>query len=97
MERASVLGKTHHCERYHRLLLLKLDKQIGGTIYWPILRMHSTWRWGVPYWRGWVQFKCLVGCRLPPLDGYLAVCLFLTIDVDDATLVQLGKVCTQHT
>ena len=24
---------------------------------------------------------CLIGCRLPPLDGYMAVCLVLTIEV----------------
>ena len=26
-----------YCDFWHRLLLLKLDKQIGGTIYWPTL------------------------------------------------------------
>ena len=39
---------------------------------------HSTWRGGVKYWRGWVQYICFVRCRLPPLDGYVAVCLVLT-------------------
>ena len=29
---------------------------------------------------GGVQYICLVGCRLPPLDGYVVVCLVLTID-----------------
>ena len=29
---------------------------------------------------GRVQYICLVGCRLPPLDDYVAVCLVLTID-----------------
>ena len=24
---------------------------------------------------------CLIGCRLPPLDGYVGVCLVLTIEV----------------
>ena len=28
-----------------------------------------------------MQCICLVGCRLPPLDGYVVVCLVLTIDV----------------
>ena len=28
-----------------------------------------------------MQYTCLVGCRLPSLDGYVAVCLVLTIDV----------------
>ena len=39
----------------------------------------------MPYWRDGVQYICLVGCRLPPLDGYVAVCLVLTIDVYDIT------------
>ena len=30
---------------------------------------------------GWVLYICLIGCRLPPLDGYLAVFLVLTIEV----------------
>ena len=30
---------------------------------------------------GGVQYICLVRFRLPPLDGYVAVCLVLTIDV----------------
>ena len=30
---------------------------------------------------GGVQFICLVGCRLPPLDGYVTVCVVSTIDV----------------
>ena len=28
-----------------------------------------------------MQYICLVGCRLPPLDGYVSVGLVLTIDV----------------
>ena len=28
-----------------------------------------------------MQYTCLLGCRLPPLDGYMAVCLILIIDV----------------
>ena len=33
----TVLTNQSVCSYGHRLLLLKLDKQIGGTIYWPIL------------------------------------------------------------
>ena len=32
---------------------------------------------------GKVKYICLIGCRLPPLDGYMAVCLVLTIEVYD--------------
>ena len=28
-----------------------------------------------------MQYICFIGCRLPPLSGYVAVCLVLTIDV----------------
>ena len=30
---------------------------------------------------GYNTYLCLVWCRLPPLDGDMAVCLVLTIDV----------------
>ena len=30
-----------------------------------------------------MQYICFVGCKIQPLDGYLAVCLVLTIDVYD--------------
>ena len=30
-----------------------------------------------------MQYICLIGCKLPPLDGYVAVCLVLTIEVYD--------------
>ena len=64
----------------HRLLLLKLDKQIDGTIYWPFLAMNKAQ--GVEYHiGGYVQYICLVGCKIQPLDGYVAVCLVLTIDI----------------
>ena len=56
----------------------------SGTIYWPILTANEAWCLeGVGYHIGGgvVQYKCFVGCRLPPLDGYVAVCLVLTIDV----------------
>ena len=42
---------------YHRLLLLKLDKQIGGTIYRHILAANEACHMdgvdGVSSWRGW--------------------------------------------
>ena len=31
---------------------------------------------------GVVQYICLVGCRIQPLDGYVPVCLVVTIDVN---------------
>ena len=34
---------------------------------------------GVPCWRGVVQYICLV--EIQPVDGYVAVCLFFTIDL----------------
>ena len=34
----------------------------------------------MPYWRGWVLYIYLIGCRLPPLDGYVSVCLVLTTE-----------------
>ena len=51
----------------------KLDKQISGTIYRPYLAANEA--------EGLEEVKCLIGCRLPPLDGYTSVCLVLTIDV----------------
>ena len=41
---------------------------------------------GYPIGGGRVQYICLIGCRLPPLDGYVAGCLVLTIDVYDTNL-----------
>ena len=63
--------------------MLKLDKQIGDTIYWPILAANEAYHLeGVgAILEGWVQYICLVGCRLPPLDGYVAACLVLTIEI----------------
>ena len=37
----------------------------------------------MPCWRGELQYICLIGYRRPPIDGYVAVCLVLTIDVYD--------------
>ena len=35
------LGEGSLYDFSHRHLLLKLDKQIGGTIYWPFLAMNK--------------------------------------------------------
>ena len=56
--------------------MLKLAKQIGGTIYRLFLAMNEA-----KAWRGGVQYISLVGCKLPPPDGYMVVCLVLTIEV----------------
>ena len=56
--------------------MLKLDKQIGGNFDRFFLAMNEA-----RARRGWVQYKSLVGCKLPPLDGYVAVCLVLITDV----------------
>ena len=64
--------------------MLKLDKQISGTIYRHILAANKAQHLkgaGCDVGGGGVQYTCLVGCRLPPLDGYAAACLVLTIDV----------------
>ena len=69
--------------------MLKLDKQIGGTISWPILAVNEACHMeGVGCDVGGVRYSkhaltSLVGCRLPPVDGYVAVCLVLTIEVYD--------------
>ena len=48
-----------------------------------------------PGWSG-IQYTCLVGCRLPPLDGYVAVCLVLTIDVYDCRRCSLVRMKKAH-
>ena len=63
-------AKTRQANRWHHLPAYSCSKQgiaPGGG--------------GVPRWRGWGQHTYLVGCRLPPLDGYMAVYLYLTIAV----------------
>ena len=68
----------------HRLLLLKLDKQMGGTIYCFFTSNEAQGLEGVEYHiggGGGVQYICLVGCKIQPVDGYVPVCLVLTIDV----------------
>ena len=64
----------------HRLLLLKLDKQISSTIYQSNLAANKGKHLeGVGAILEGVG--CLIGCRLPPLDAYVSMCLVLTIDV----------------
>ena len=42
---------------------------------------HRAWReWSIIL-EGGVQYICLVGCKIKPVDGYVPVCLVLTIDV----------------
>ena len=57
----------------HVRLLLKVDKQIGVTIYWPFLAFNKAQHFER-------VGKRLIGCKLPLVDGYLAVCLVLTLD-----------------
>ena len=60
--------------------MLKLDNQISGR---SILAVNKAWCLeGVQ-----VQNICIVGCRLPPLDGYVVVCLVLTIELSEAVVV----------
>ena len=61
--------------------MLKLDKQIGGTI--------SCNEQGIGF-RGCVlQYICLVGCKIQPVDGYVTVCLVLTIDIISHKMVDV--------
>ena len=67
--------------------MLKLDKQISGTIYRHILAANKAQHLkgaGCDVGGGGVQYTCLVGCRLPPLGGYVGMCLVLTIEVYDS-------------
>ena len=57
----------------HILLLLKLDKHH--------LPAYSCSKRGIGPGGDGVQYTWLVRRRLPPLDGYVAVCLIFTIDV----------------
>ena len=73
----------------NRLQLLKLDKEVSCTIYWPFLATNeSKGLEGVEYHIAWggVQYICLIGCKIQSVDGYVAVCLGLTIDVFAVTL-----------
>ena len=49
--------------------------------WWHHLPANSCSKWGKAPGGGVVQYTCLVGCRLPPLDCCVSVCLVLTIDV----------------
>ena len=87
MELITYLGVKSYTGRI--LLLLKLDNQIGGNIYWQFLAMNEAWVLeGVEYHIAWggVQYICLIGCKIQSVDGYVAVCLGLTIDVFAVTL-----------
>ena len=52
----------------HRLLLLKLDKQISGTIYWPILaakeaqHLEGAGAVHMPHWMQTSTTRWLCGC-----------------------------------
>ena len=64
--------------------MLKLGKQIGRTIYWlNFASNEAKGVEGVEYHIGGgvVQNICLVGYKIQPVDGYMGVCLVLTIDV----------------
>ena len=56
-------------------LLLKLYKQIGGTIYWQFLAANEA--------KGLegVYYICLIGCKIPPVGGYVTVCQVFTLEV----------------
>ena len=41
LNRSAKRTEKWYVEYHHRLLLLKLDKQNGGTIYWPILTVNE--------------------------------------------------------
>ena len=65
----------------HTLLLLKLDKKSVAPSNGQFSQQtrHRVCRgWGTIQ-RGGVQYICLVRCRLPPQDGYVSVCLVLTL------------------
>ena len=47
---------------------------------WHHLPAYSCTERGIAPGGGGVQYTCLVGCRLPPLDVNIAVCLVLTIE-----------------
>ena len=69
-----------------------LGKQISGTIYWPFLATNKAQDLEVAEYHireGVVQCICLVGCKIQPVDGYVAVCLVLTIDFYDRTKINL--------
>ena len=74
----------------YRRLLLKLEKQIGVTIYRPILAANKAL--GL---EGVHMYICLVGCRLPPLDGHVSVCLVLAMEVYDTWKLYL-KIAHQN-
>ena len=65
-----LLLKLIQTDQWHHLLAISCNEQgigFGGA--------------GVPYWRGGVQYICLVGYKIQPVDGYVSVYLVLTIYV----------------
>lgn len=83
MELITYLGVKSYTGRI--LLLLKLDNQIGGNIYWQFLAMNEAWVLeGVEYHivGDVVQHIWLIGLKIQPLVGYMVVCLVVSrIDV----------------
>ena len=78
---SAILDQSHLTKSLHAVvhgrLLLKLDKQIGGISFWPFIAATQ----GIGLGGGRVQYMCIVGCKIPPVDGFVAFCLVLTIEV----------------
>ena len=53
--------KTRQANRWHHLMAYSCSER--GIV---------SRRCVVSYWRGLVLYICLIGCRLPPLDGYVS-------------------------
>ena len=54
------------------------------VLYWPFIAANKAYGLeGVEYhiWGVLVQYICLFGCKIQPVDVYVSVCLVLTIDV----------------
>ena len=66
------------------------------TNLWHHLLAISCSDQGIGLKGGGVQYTCLVGCRLPPLDGYVSVCLVLTIEVYGNFLATNGPIVKIH-
>ena len=63
--------KTRQTDRCHHLQAISCNERV----IWLGVG-------AVPYWRGeGGQYICLVGCQIQPVDGHVAVCLVLTLDV----------------
>ena len=83
MELITYLGVKSYTGRI--LLLLKLDNQIGGNIYWQFLAMNEAWVLEEVEYHivgDVVQHIWLIGLKIQPLVGYMVVCLVVSrIDV----------------